>query len=120
MKKILMIAALMLPMSAMAQNIIMDTNSQLLTHSMMSQANEPSRPKPKPTVSAQLYQERVPGKPQEGFVPVPRNVPAVKYTQDTVRANGDTIKMMDDKEKGIKCYWLRPYQEPQNLSCVKY
>lgn len=98
MKKILLAFALMMPLSAMAQNIIMDTNTQMLTQSMMASANEPSRPKP----------------------PVTRNAPAVKYVQTDVRANGERVYMLDDLEKRIKCYWIQPYNEPQNLSCVKY
>ncbi|USV41017.1 hypothetical protein [Xanthomonas phage BUDD] len=118
MKKILLAVALMMPLSAMAQNIIMDTNTQMLTQTMMASANEPSRPKP---TAHTFYKERVPGKPEEGFIPVTRNAPAVNYVQDKVRVEGKTIYMLDDRAKGIKCYFITYFTEREPaISCVKY
>lgn len=85
-------------------------------------SNDSKRKAPQaPVRPATLYRERVPGKPEEGFVPVTAAPTApVKYIQSRVRVYSDTIQMVDDVERRVKCYI--PYNSgyPQAISCVKY
>lgn len=105
---------------AKAQDIITSTNNAIMMTQLASIDNGPSRPKEAPQQAPKLYRERVPGKPEEGFVPVnPAHTTPARYVQERVRVYGATIDMMDDKEKGVKCYMNNSGGRP-SISCVKY
>lgn len=103
--------------TATAQNIIMDTTTQMLTQQIASAGvdNTPTRRSAAPTAPATLYRERVPGKPEEGFVPITA-APKSNYIQSHVYSNGSRVFMLDDTVKKIKCFSYRS----DNISCVKY
>lgn len=65
---IAIIGGLLLPHPSEAQDIISQTNTTMMAFQPAmidsSSSRKPTRPAPK------LYRERVPGKPEEGFVPV--------------------------------------------------
>lgn len=86
--------------------------------------NGPSkRPEPQqqaPQRPATLYRERVPGKPEEGFVPVtPAPTAPPRYVQDRINVYGVPVEMLDDKAKGVKCFVYK-YGGRPSISCVKY
>lgn len=105
---------------ANAQDIITSTNNAIMMTQLASIDNGPSRPKEAPQQAPKLYRERVPGKPEEGFVPVtPARATPPRYVQERVRVYGATIEMLDDKEKSIKCF-IHDYGGSPSISCVKY
>lgn len=81
-------------------------------------ANNESRPKP-PQKPATLYRERVPGKPEEGFVPVTAS-PAKKasgYVSTKVsHPHGETM-ILDDYHRQVSCY-VMIYGGRPTTSCV--
>lgn len=83
--------------------------------------NDSKRKAPQaPVKPATLYRERVPGKPEQGFVPVTAApVAPVKYIQSRVSLYGKEISMLDDVEKSVKCY-MTPQSYGTPISCVKY
>jgi hypothetical protein len=86
--------------------------------------NGPSkRPEPQqqaPQRPATLYRERVPGKPEEGFVPVtPAPTAPPRYVQERINVYGVPVEMLDDKAKGVKCFVYK-YGGRPSISCVKY
>ena len=107
---------------AKAQDIITSTNNAIMMTQLASiDTSSPTTTRPEPPKKpVTLYRERVPGKPEEGFVPVTATPTAPpRYVQDRIRMYGTSIEMLDDKEKGIKCYSIT-YANNNAISCVKY
>ncbi|BBA65247.1 predicted ORF [Xanthomonas phage XacN1] len=61
--------SLLLPVNAKAQDVISQTNATMMAFQPAMTADTSSS-KPTTPPPAKLYRERVPGKPEEGFVPV--------------------------------------------------
>lgn len=72
--------SLLLPVNAKAQDVISQTNATMMAFQPAMTADTSSS-KPTTPPPAKLYRERVPGKPEEGFVPV--TAPAKKNYQYT-------------------------------------
>jgi hypothetical protein len=88
-----------------------------LMNSAVDANNEPRRKDPpKP---ATLYRERVPGKPEEGFVPVTA-APAKKasgYVTTKVNTPYGETMIFDDYHRRVTCYQMLYGGRPTN-SCV--
>ncbi len=63
------VGSLLLPVNAKAQDVISQTNTTMMAFQPAMTADTSSS-KPTTPPPAKLYRERVPGKPEEGFVPV--------------------------------------------------
>ena len=116
----------LLPKDAKAQDsgafmLQQQTVQNALMAASFDDTNSSKRKAPQaPVKPATLYRERVPGKPEEGFVPVTAAPTApAKYVQSKISVYGTEIRMMDDVEKGIKCY-MTPVSYGYPIACVKY
>ena len=65
------VGSFLLPVNANAQDVISQTNTTMMVSQSAMTADTSSRkPTTAPPAKPVLYRERVPGKPEEGFVPV--------------------------------------------------
>ena len=103
--------------AAYAQNMIANTNQIVMNTAVQSTMNTGgSRPSEPPQV---MYRERVPGKPEEGFVPVTQATSS-RFTTTTVEVRGyGSVAVLSDNTKNVTCYILDPLTSPDNnISCV--
>lgn len=88
----------------------------ILLSTMDDGSSSRSKPAQKP---ATLYRERVPGKPEEGFVPVAA-APAKKasgYVTTAVRTPYGETTILDDYHRQVSCY-ITIYGGRPTTSCV--
>lgn len=105
--------------SAQAQNMIANTNQVVMNTLLTSSETASSSSRPQENKPAVLYRERVPGKPEEGFVPV---TPATssRFTTTTVAVRDyGSVAVLSDNTKNVTCYILDPRGSSENtISCV--
>lgn len=105
--------------SAQAQNMIANTNQVVMNTLLTSPAATSSSSRPQENKPAVLYRERVPGKPEEGFVPVTQATSS-RFTTTTVEVRGyGSVAVLSDNTKNVTCYILDPTGTAGNIiSCV--
>lgn len=112
------VGSLLFPVTANAQDIITQTN----TNSMMFQAaaiaadSSSSKPQQQTKAPAKLYRERVPGKPEEGFVPVTAPV-RKNYQYTKVDYPYGEVLIFEDLVRRNVCY-ITLYNGRVAESCV--
>lgn len=105
--------------SAQAQNMIANTSQVVMNTMLTSPVETGSSSRPQENKPAVLYRERIPGKPEEGFVPV---TPATsrRFTTTTVAVRDyGSVAVLSDNTKNVTCYILDPISSANNtISCV--
>lgn len=107
--------SLLLPVNAKAQDVISQTNATMMAFQPAMIADTSSS-KPTTPPPAKLYRERVPGKPEEGFVPV--TAPVKKNYQYTkVDYPYGEVLIFEDFVRRNVCY-ITLYNGRVAESCV--
>lgn len=107
----------LLPVNAKAQDVISQTNTTMMAFQPAMTADTSSRkPTPPSTTKPVLYRERVPGKPEEGFVPVAAPVKK-NYQYTKVDYPYGEVLIFEDFVRRNVCY-ITLYNGRVAESCV--
>ena len=100
-----LVGILLLPVNAKAQDIISQTNATMMAFQPAMTDTSSSKPTPPPPAAApKLYRERVPGKPEEGFVPVTAPAKRKNYQYTKVDYPYGEVLIFEDFVRRNVCY----------------